>query len=218
MNTCEKCPESSDLQSISSDEATYMNTWKGYLDANDLRQAATIEASSVRTLLSNQSSVPNKSTCYNTCEGYLDDNDPCPATCGGPTMAVPILRLPWLASHQRQEQIWEADEHVLTLAILCWFMWNILVYMYINSHENAQTIYKDYLFEYFDWKKKTVSSDLHHKEVNNKKKSIIVIFYVMKFTTSHVYISMQSVSLSCWNIWKITYLEIYIKGSNNSSD
>lgn len=67
-------------------------------------------------------------------------------------------------------------------------------------------------------KKKTVSSDLHHEEVNNKKKSIIVIFYVMKFTTSHVYISMQRVSLSCWNIWKITYLEIYIKGSNNSSD
>lgn len=41
--------------------------------------------------------------------------------------------------------------------------------MYINSHENAQTIYKDYLLN-ISIEKKTVSSDLHHKEVNNKKK------------------------------------------------
>lgn len=69
----------------------------------------------MRTLSTSQPSGSDKSTCNNTCEGYLDDNDPCPATCGGPTMAVPILRLPWLASHQSPEQIGDADEHVLTL-------------------------------------------------------------------------------------------------------
>lgn len=114
VNTCEKCPESN--ESVSSDEATYMNTYDGYLDANDLRQAGPIESSCETTLSSNQSYESNKSTCNNTCEGYLDDKDPCPTTCGGATMAVPILRLPWLTSQQSSRQIGEADEHVLTLA------------------------------------------------------------------------------------------------------
>lgn len=110
VNTCEKCPVSS--ESVSSDEATYMNTFDGYLDANDLRQAGPIDSSCVTTLSSNQ---PYGSNIY-TCEGYLDNKDSCPATCGGATMAVPILRLPWLTSQQSPRQIGEADEHVLTLA------------------------------------------------------------------------------------------------------
>lgn len=114
VNTCEKCQESN--ESVSSDEVTYMNTYDGYLDANDLRQAGPIESSCVTTFSSNQPYGSNKSTCNNTCEGYLDDKDPCPATCGGATMAVPILRLPWLTSQQSPRQIGKADEHVLTLA------------------------------------------------------------------------------------------------------
>lgn len=107
VNTCEKCQESN--ESVSSDEATYMNTYDGYLDANDLRQAGPIESSCVTTFSSNQPYGSNKSTCNNTCEGYLDDKDPCPATCGGATMAVPILRLPWLTSQQSPGLIGKAE-------------------------------------------------------------------------------------------------------------
>lgn len=107
VNTCEKCQESN--ESVSSDEATYMNTYDGYLDANDLRHAGPIESSCVTTFSSNQPYGSNKSTCNNTCEGYLDDKDPCPATCGGATMAVPILRLPWLTSQQSPGQIGKAE-------------------------------------------------------------------------------------------------------------
>lgn len=88
----------------------------GYLDANDLRHAGPFESSCVTTLSLNQPYGSNIFTCNNTCEGYLDNKDPCPATCGGATMAVPILRLPWLTSQQSSKQIGEADEYVLTLA------------------------------------------------------------------------------------------------------
>lgn len=82
----------------------------GYLDANVLRHAGPFESSCVTTLSLNQPYGSNIFTCT------LDNKDPCPATCGGATMAVPILRLPWLTSQQSSKQIGEADEYVLTLA------------------------------------------------------------------------------------------------------
>lgn len=117
MNTCEGCLESSnDIRSTSSDEATYVNTCEGYLDANDLRITTSVGASCARTVLSNQTVESDETTLSDTGDEYLNVKDCRPAKCSGPALDdCPVLLLPWMTSIQYSDQIGEDDEHASTL-------------------------------------------------------------------------------------------------------